>query len=222
VANHRRTRPAHHTWTLTFLVLVGVALCAIQVVKLPVWADQAATRQQQADTQALRRTWQQEPAPTSFARPDSSAAQAASDKKKPLGRFLLSVPSWNKEWALQTYRSAADLDRGPSWFSFTQPPGVAGNFAVIGHRTTHGSPFARLPDLALGSHVRVETSTKVFTYKVTNTAYRVKDTNVKVLDPDPTSSEPATAATLTLITCETPFSNNRLVVRAQLESVSKK
>ena len=44
----------------------------------------------------------------------------------------------------------ADLAKGPGHYLGTAMPGQAGNVAIAGHRTTHGAPFNRLAELAIG------------------------------------------------------------------------
>ncbi|MFP5282231.1 MAG: sortase domain-bontaining protein [Actinomycetes bacterium] len=46
----------------------------------------------------------------------------------------------------------------------TAGPGQVGNFALAGHRITHGQPFARLLELDRGDKVVVETRDAVYTY----------------------------------------------------------
>ncbi|MFP5282592.1 MAG: class E sortase, partial [Actinomycetes bacterium] len=48
-------------------------------------------------------------------------------------------------------------------------PGQIGNYIVTGHRTSHGAPFADLPDLADGAEVRVTAGGTTFVYRVTGT-----------------------------------------------------
>ncbi|MGW8700207.1 sortase domain-containing protein [Streptomyces eurythermus] len=46
----------------------------------------------------------------------------------------------------------------------TRQPGRAGNFALAGHRDTHGEPFRYLPRLRRGDTVEVETRSATYTY----------------------------------------------------------
>ncbi|MEU8932690.1 class E sortase [Streptomyces sp. NPDC048409] len=48
----------------------------------------------------------------------------------------------------------------------TQQPGEKGNFALAGHRNTHGEPFRYLPRLRREDTVEVETETATYTYSV--------------------------------------------------------
>ena len=55
-------------------------------------------------------------------------------------------------------------DRGVGHYSSTAHPGQIGNFAIAGHRVTHGQPFARLLELSKGDQVMVETRDAIYTY----------------------------------------------------------
>lgn len=48
------------------------------------------------------------------------------------------------------------------------PPGSPGTYWLAAHRSTHGAPFAALPDIAIGAEVRVTTSSATFVYSVTS------------------------------------------------------
>jgi sortase A len=87
-----------------------------------------------------------------------------------------------------------------------------GNSAIAGHRTTYGAPFGPLDDLEAGDLIRVRTFQGTFDYTVYD-KLRVDPNAVEVLDPDP-----ARPATLTLTTCDPPYSAaQRLVVKAELK-----
>jgi sortase A len=47
--------------------------------------------------------------------------------------------------------------------------GEIGNFIVTGHRTAHGKPLARLPELKTGAHILVTADGTVYDYVVTQT-----------------------------------------------------
>jgi sortase A len=105
-----------------------------------------------------------------------------------------------------------DLRNGPGHYPSTPFPGQVGNAAIAGHRTTYGAPFGPLDDLEAGDLIRVRTFQGTFEYTVYDKL--IVDPNaVEVLDPDP-----ARAATLTLTTCDPPYSAaQRLVVKAELK-----
>jgi sortase A len=92
----------------------------------------------------------------------------------------------------------------------TQQPGQAGNFALAGHRNTHGEPFRYLPRLKRGDTITVETRTAVYTYTVDRTLARTSPRDGGVIRPVPRStahpsygySEPGYYITLTTCTPE--------------------
>jgi sortase A len=48
-------------------------------------------------------------------------------------------------------------------------PGEIGNFIVTAHRTAHGRPFGKVPDLANGDHILVTRNGIVYDYQVVQT-----------------------------------------------------
>ncbi|CAL9310001.1 class E sortase [Streptomyces sp. SudanB182_2057] len=108
----------------------------------------------------------------------------------------------------------------------TQQPGQAGNFALAGHRNTHGEPFRYLPRLRRGDTVVVQTRSATYTYGVDRVLPRTTARDVGVVRPVPRSlvrpgygyDEPGHYLTLT--TCTPEFTSRyRLVVWAKLLSV---
>ncbi|MBL1080441.1 class E sortase [Streptomyces actinomycinicus] len=108
----------------------------------------------------------------------------------------------------------------------TQQPGQAGNFALAGHRNTHGEPFRYLPRLRAGDAVEVETRTAAFTYRVDRVLPRTSARDSGVVRPVPRSlvrpgygyDEPGYYLTLT--TCTPEFTSRyRLVVWGKLVSM---
>jgi sortase A len=90
----------------------------------------------------------------------------------------------------------------------------SGNFAVAGHRTTHGQPFRRLAELAPGDKIVVETGTDYYTYEVEGGIPETSPTNVSVLQTIPKGS-PFTQSGryITMTTCTPEFSaRGRLIV----------
>ena len=60
------------------------------------------------------------------------------------------------------------LAEGVAWYEPGAKPGEIGNFAVAGHRVTHGEPFRDFLKLREGDKVFVETRRKVYTYVLRN------------------------------------------------------
>lgn len=109
-----------------------------------------------------------------------------------------------------------DLARGPGHYPGTALPGRPGNFAIAGHRTTHGAPFFHLDALRSGDLVLVtDRRGRHYTYEVAAERL-VLPTDTWVIGRDPLGTG---RPTLTLTTCNPRFSAaERLVVHAQLVS----
>jgi sortase A len=186
------------------LAITAGVLLVLFVVYLLVWTDHGTARaQQQLSTQFHA----QEQAGT-------PAAASAGD-----GVAILHVPALGRNWHWVVVEGVADDDLalGPGHFPGTALPGQVGNFAVAGHRATHGQPFAHLDKVKVGDPIVVETVDGWFTYQVTWTRI-LSPTATDVLAP--VAGHPGQAATqrtLTLVTCNPRWgSSERLVVGAQL------
>ena len=86
------------------------------------------------------------------------------------------------------------LAAGFGHFEDTARAGAKGNFALAGHRITHGEPLRDLPRLEAGDEIVVETARATYTYVLDTDgdALEVPYTAGWVLDDVPT--EPETAA----------------------------
>lgn len=108
----------------------------------------------------------------------------------------------------------------------TAQPGRAGNFALAGHRNTHGEPFRYINRLRRGDEVRVETKAAVYTYVVDRTLARTTPGDGGVLRPVPRSGVKPSYGYgdpgyyLTLTTCTPEYTSKyRLVVWGKLRSM---
>lgn len=144
---------------------------------------------------------------------------------KPL--FLIRIPKFGADWQKPIVEGidADDLARGIGHYPQTQLPGQPGNFALAGHRVTHGSPFRKLLELQKGDQVIIETADAVYTYELDSSPrdLTVPPTDTWVLDPVPGKSQTPTHSIITLTTCQDLFhSPDRSVAFGQLVKVSKK
>lgn len=141
------------------------------------------------------------------------------------GVAILRVPHFGKDWEKVVVEGVTldDLAEGPGHYPGTALPGAVGNFAVAGHRTTHGAPFNRMDELAVGDPVVVETRDMWFTYTVTGE--QVVDptaTGVVLPVPDRRGATP-TQKVLTFTTCNPKYSaSQRLVVHGLLATSTPK
>lgn len=120
------------------------------------------------------------------------------------------------------------LASGVGWDTKSADPGEIGNFAIAGHRVTHGEPFAKFPKLRKGDEVVVETRNDIYTYRLRNSGTSITvDFSVgwplqRVPDPDAAGERP-TEAVITMLTCSELFhTRNRNVVIGDLVSKQDK
>ena len=98
------------------------------------------------------------------------------------------------------------------------PWDATGNFALAGHRNTHGEPFRYINKLVPGDQVIVETAYDYYIYSVTSTLPQTSPSNVSVIEPVPPQSgftQPGRYITLT--TCTPEFTSTyRMAVWGKL------
>ncbi|MFF7339020.1 class E sortase [Streptomyces sp. NPDC008163] len=94
------------------------------------------------------------------------------------------------------------------------PSAKEGNFALAGHRNTHGEPFRYINRLKPGDPIVVETREAYYTYEMTSVLAQTSPSNVSVIAPVPKQSgftKPGRYITLT--TCTPEFTSTyRLIV----------
>ncbi|WP_030549811.1 class E sortase [Streptomyces exfoliatus] len=98
------------------------------------------------------------------------------------------------------------------------PSDKQGNFAVAGHRNTHGEPFRYINRLEPGDPIVVETQDAYYTYEMASILPQTAPSNISVIDPVPKGSgftEPGRFITLT--TCTPEFTSTyRMIVWGRL------
>ncbi|MEU9855188.1 class E sortase [Streptomyces sp. NPDC047974] len=98
------------------------------------------------------------------------------------------------------------------------PSDKQGNFAVAGHRNTHGEPFRYINRLKPGDPIVVETQDAYYTYEMASILPQTAPSNIAVIDPVPKGSgftEPGRYITLT--TCTPEFTSTyRMIVWGKL------
>jgi sortase A len=139
---------------------------------------------------------------------------------KPATTVTLAIPSIGvRAVRVVSYTGTADdkagtviQDRG----LFASPRGPAGgvgageigNFIVTGHRTAHGKPLARLPELKNGAHILVTADGTVYDYVVTQTmTISFRKPAEKAAQNAAVPGRPGVTPTkpmLTISTCATP------------------
>ncbi|WP_128981607.1 class E sortase [Streptomyces roseicoloratus] len=116
------------------------------------------------------------------------------------------------------------LDKGyAGHYPGTAQPGRTGNFALAGHRNTHGEPFRYVNRLRAGDPITVRTRDGTYTYRVDRILPQTSPRDTGVIAPVPRSLHKPSygydrpGAYLTLTTCTPEFTSTyRLVVWALL------
>ncbi|MFC9249177.1 class E sortase [Streptomyces sp. NPDC057136] len=164
--------------------------------------------------------------------PDRTAAPAAP--------VAPTAPRWDQAYAVlriprlgltapvaQGISKRGVLDKGyVGHYPRTAQPGQAGNFAVAGHRNTHGEPFRRIDRLRRGDRITVETRDAVYTYTVDNSLAQTSPSDSGVIAAVPRSNVrtavgySAPGYYLTLTTCTPEFTSRyRLIVWGKLTAM---
>ncbi|MBD0708341.1 class E sortase [Streptomyces sp. CBMA291] len=107
---------------------------------------------------------------------------------------------------------------GEGGLKTAMPSDKQGNFAVAGHRNTHGEPFRYVNRLKPGDPIVVETRNTYYTYEMASILPQTSPSNVSVIDPVPKASgftKPGRYITLT--TCTPEFTSTyRMIVWGKL------
>ena len=125
----------------------------------------------------------------------------------------LQIPKINLNQYVVSGTATDDLAKGPGHYLGTAMPGQAGNVAIAGHRTTHGAPFNRLAEMAVGDPIYLTTlSGQRLTYIVSAPPVAVSPSDVTVLNNFGDDR-------LTLTTCNPEYSaRQRLIVVAAYQA----
>ncbi|MCX5333816.1 class E sortase [Streptomyces sp. NBC_00140] len=243
----RRARRRRALWTGgELLVTVGVVLLLLVVHQLW-WTNREARRGAERKVEALEREWDtgQEPAiapsPQSTDTPNTDTPNTDDARRQPQQPTNRSrQPLWSQAYAILTIPrlglrvpvaegvSKQDvLNKGyVGHYPGTQQPGQAGNFALAGHRNTHGEPFRYINRLAPEDTLQVETKDAVYTYAVDRTLAQTsaRDSGVLRKIPrstvHPTHGYTAPGYFITLTTCTPEYTSRyRLVVWGKLVSM---
>ena len=155
------------------------------------------------ESEQLRAKWSEE----SQSDPDGKK-QASVIPGEAIG--LLRIPAFGADYEIPILNGTdlSVLSKGVGHYESTAAPGQIGNFAVAGHRVTHGQPFAQLLDLKRGDEVIVETRDAIYTYALDDSPRQltVKDSDTWVIDPVPGQPDvKPTQPLITLTTCQDLF-----------------
>ncbi|MEV7420479.1 class E sortase [Streptomyces sp. NPDC089919] len=120
------------------------------------------------------------------------------------------------------------LDKGyVGHYAGTAQPGAPGNFALAGHRNTHGEPFRYINRLRTGDELIVDLRGRRYTYVVGRRLDQTLERDTGVIDPVPRSlvhpeaGYRSAGSYITLTTCTPEFTSRyRLVVWGTLRGVA--
>ncbi|MCP2032997.1 sortase A [Okibacterium sp. HSC-33S16] len=211
------------------LITGGVLVMLFLVWQL--WLNDAIVRAAQDDEAAeLSKQWAST-LPTTVPSPDETHPQPVDygdpvilPQPKDAETFgVMHVPRFGPEYAAKLaggVTKARTLDPlGIGHYPDTQMPGEIGNFAIAGHRNTHGKPLNAISSLQVGDAIVIQVPEGWYTYRYRSTEY-VKPSGVGVLDPVPQADGvEATDSFITLTSCNPYFSTaERIVAYGVFES----
>ena len=236
-----RTRTAHVLWVAAEVTVTLGLVVLLLVVHQLWWTNHQARLGAERQVRMLEQEWEATepepvaappggqgggtsppptrrpaPAPASAPRPALSSAYAV--LRIPV--LSLSVP------VAPGVSKRGVLDKGyVGHYPRTGRPGQAGNFALAGHRNTHGEPFRYVNRLRRGDEIRVRTRQREYVYVVDQVLARTSPRDTGVIAPvprslvHPSAGYDAPGSYLTLTTCTPEFSSAyRLIVWAKLKS----
>ena len=200
-------------WAGELLLTLGVLLLLFAVWQLW-WTDVVADREQAGIVASLEQR---------FAGQGAGAAGADGIRETAGGTrgafAIVRIPRFGTDYARPVLEGTGRdvLALGVGHYAGSASPGAGGNFALAGHRTTHGRPFHDVDRLVKGDRILVETAEEVFVYEVSERRI-VRPSDVAVVGPVPGSpGEAPTQAMLTLTSCHPRYSaTERFVVHARL------
>ncbi len=140
---------------------------------------------------------------------------------------IIRVPAFGEDYAVPLIEGVDDeaLASGLGHFPESAAPGEPGNFALAGHRITHGEPLRAMTDLEAGDEIIVETRDRIHTYVLDTGGddLRVPFTATWVVGPTPVnpaggvSPTPDETHLITVTTCAELFhTDDRLVAFGHL------
>jgi sortase A len=218
-------RPRRGRRGLRALLWAGVALVLAGLVMLGYVAWQlygtnvVSARKQKQIVERTQQMWAAEPEVSVRAKPVRHRSAAA----------LIRVPAFGRDYVLPVQQGTSDgvLAEGFGHFDGTAGPGEVGNYALAGHRVTHGEPLRNMPSLRPGDTIIVETRTRILTYRLDTdpNLLTVSFRGVWVIDPLPENPVPGGLQPaqrkgqrlITLTTCSELFhTDNRMVAFGHL------
>ncbi|MFF4356044.1 class E sortase [Streptomyces sp. NPDC001604] len=245
----QRARRRRALWTGGELLVTAGLVLLLLVVHQLWWTNREAKRGAERKVEALEREWGGGATGKGGESGDSGTSDPSATPRPRTGTSTRERtttvppqprPSWSQAYAVLVIPrlglrvpvaegvSKQDvLNKGyVGHYHGTGQPGQVGNFALAGHRNTHGEPFRYINRLRAKDLVEVETKTATYTYAVDKTLPQTSAGDSGVVRPIPRSivepghgySEPGYYITLT--TCTPEYTSRyRLVVWGRLVSM---
>jgi sortase A len=203
-------------------VLITVGLLLLLFVSWQLWwTDVTANRDQATTIQVLERGFGQAGAGDVGHGRVVDKNPLATLKSVPFGEAfaIVRIPRFGRDYARPVLQGTDHdtLTRGIGHYSDTAMPGLVGNFAVAGHRTTYGRPFHNIDLLKKGDVIVVETKSDYVVYAVDRQVIVTPDhVDVIAQVPQHPGVKP-TQAWMTMTACHPKYSaRERYVVFAKL------
>jgi len=212
----RRRRGAAF-WGGVALILAGLVLLGYVAWQF-FGTNVVAHRKQQKIIDQTQRIWSGR----------AGASGAATGVELHGAQALVRIPRFGKDYVVPVLKGTSldVLAQGFGHFAGTARPGQVGNYAIAGHRVTHGEPLREMPSLRPGDKVVVQTRNRVFTYRLDTDPNKLIVTfkDIWVIDRLPTNPtggvEPAQRPgqrLITLTTCSELFhTDNRMIAFGHL------
>jgi sortase A len=145
---------------------------------------------------------------------------------------VVRIPAFGDDYAVPVLEGTSERVLAAGFGHFEgAAAGGRGNYALAGHRVTHGEPLRDMPGLEPGDEVVVETPRWVYTYVLDTAgdALTVDFTQTWVVDERPKNPDPGGVGPvkherlLTLTTCAELFNTaDRLIAFGHLESKERR
>lgn len=209
---------------ITFWVGAGLILAGLGLLGYVAWqlwgTNWVSKRNQREVTTQLQEDW---------------AAGTVKQAEFGDASALIRIPKFGPKYVIPVLEGTSQdvLAKGFGHFTDTADAGQIGNYALAGHRVTHGEPLRRMPELRPGDKVTVETRTHIYTYTLDTNPNDlvIPFTGVWVLAPVPDNPaeggvEPNQAPgqrLITLTTCSEIFhTDNRSIAFGHLTNAKEK
>lgn len=190
MAEHAGRRRRWSTWLGAGLILAGLGLLAY--VAWQYWGTNwVSHRKQERIVEDIRERWDDKQVGES---PDLTAnGTPVVHTSEGDVAALVRIPAFGDDYVIPVLEGTSDsvLAAGFGHFPDSADPGQVGNYALAGHRVTHGEPLHDMPSLEIGDEVVVETRTATYTYELSSGGddLRVSFEDGWVVGPLPTNPD---------------------------------